>query len=178
MQRMLAGITSLPQHFDALHDRPEVYRPAACPRCGFGQLWRHGCYQRKTNRRSSLAAMRNPTPVLRFCCVGCRRTCSRLPGCLAPRRWHDWALQQAALLSLLLGNSLRHSHAALGPSRSTLRRWRDWLQRRHDEFAFHLRSRFADLGRTVDRCAFWQTCLTQLSLAGAMGGLDRQITVP
>jgi hypothetical protein len=178
MQRMVAAITSLPQHFDALRDRPEVYRPASCPRCGFGRLWLHGCYQRKADRQSLSTATRNSTPVLRFCCVSCRRTCSRLPGCLAPRRWYDWALQQAALLALLLGNSVRRCHAALRPARSTLRRWRDWLQARHDEFAFHLRSRFPEWGRAVDRCAFWQTCLAQQSLAGAMSWLDRQINVP
>ena len=178
MQRMVAAITSLPQHFDALRDRTEVYRPAACPRCGFGRLWRHGRYQRKGDRRSQAAAPRQLTPVLRFCCVDCRRTCSRLPCCLPPRRWYDWALQQSALLALLLGNSVRQCSAALGPARSTLRRWRDWLQTRHDEFAFHLRSRFPEWGRAVDRCAFWQTCLAQQSLAGAMSWLDRQLTVP
>ena len=38
--------------------------------------------------------------------TGCRRTCSRLPLCIAPRRWYDWALQQVVLQNLFDGNAL------------------------------------------------------------------------
>ncbi|MBK9442558.1 MAG: hypothetical protein IPN53_15175 [Comamonadaceae bacterium] len=31
----------------------------------------------------------NPVPILRYLCNACKHTCSRLPACIAPRRWFD-----------------------------------------------------------------------------------------
>jgi hypothetical protein len=59
-----------------------------------------------------------------------------------------------------------------------VRRWRDWLQSRSEEFCFYLRSRFAELGRQVDRDEFWRHVIQGMSLATAMAWLDRDLVVP
>ena len=51
MHRILASITSLEQHAQALAGDSEAYRPTACPHCQRGGLWRHGCYERKALNR-------------------------------------------------------------------------------------------------------------------------------
>ena len=177
MRRMVAAIGSLTQHWEALRERPQVYRPSACLGCGLARFWRHGHYTRKADRQSPSQCRLDPTAILRFCCAGCGQTCSRLPGCLAPRRWYDWAVQQAVLLTLLVGTSVRRVSAALGPARSTLRRWRAWLERRHEVFSFHLRSRFAEWGRAADGPAFWRSALAHTTLAAAMSWLDQHLEV-
>jgi hypothetical protein len=102
MQRIVASVTTLGQHLEALDTNPEVYRPQACPHCQLSGLWRHGCYHRKADR-SAGGQTRNPIAVLRFLCRECLRTCSRLPLCIAPRRWYGWAVQQMVLALLLIG---------------------------------------------------------------------------
>ena len=106
MNRIVATVISLAQHLSLLVHEPEVYRPPACPHCGLGKLWRHGCYQRKVERGVGSNAARDPVPVPRFRCPGCQRTCSRLPACIAPRRWYDWGVQQVVLRALAGGASL------------------------------------------------------------------------
>src|SRR3546814_3166588 len=41
MNRMVSAIVSLAQHLHAIRHTPQDYRPAACPHCGLGRLWRH-----------------------------------------------------------------------------------------------------------------------------------------
>ena len=106
MNRILASITTLAQHLHAVANDSDVYRPPACPQCSAAGMWCHGCYHRKADRSASAGESLNPVPVLRFLCPACQRTCSRLPACIAPRRWYDWALQQAVLLLLLAGCSV------------------------------------------------------------------------
>ena len=178
MHRMVAGILSLSQHLSAVQSTPDLYRPACCPSCGQGRVWHHGHYVRKSDRSAAPEQARCLVPILRFRCAGCGRTCSRLPGFLSPRRWYAWAVQQVALLCVLLGSSLRQGAARSGVARSTVRRWRDSLRERSTVFAFHLCSRFPDLGRTVDSTAFWQSCLSTWSLAETMTWLDREVDVP
>src|SRR5215216_2245020 len=108
MKRILATITTLDQHEEALRMDRGVYRPDACPHCGLAGLWHHGCYCRKADRSAGVES-RNPVVVLRFLCSPCQRTCSRLPLCVAPLRWYDWAVQQIALLLLLSGSVGRHA---------------------------------------------------------------------
>jgi transposase-like protein len=178
MFRIVSAVTSLEQHFVALARDPDVYRPVACPHCGIGGLWRHGCYHRKADRDARAGASRNPVPILRFCCQGCRRTCSRLPACIAPRRWYDWAVQQLVLLCLLGAGSLHQASRRCGVDRHTARRWWNWLEARHESFALFLRSRFPQWGRTRDRESFWRTCLGDVSLHEVMAWLDRELIVP
>jgi hypothetical protein len=79
----------------------------------------------------------------------------------------------------LAGRSVRGCVRRLGCARSTARRWWRGLQQRHEEFAFHLRSQFSELGRAASWQQFWSRCLTQRPLSEAMAWLDRQgVLVP
>lgn len=146
MQRIVPTIISLQQHMDCMEREPVIYRPHSCPHCGFTKLWGHGSYERQANRHSIGYGSLDPVLVPRFLCLGCRQTCSRLPECVAPRRWYGWTLQQSVLLILLNGLSLRQCSAQFGLDRHTVRRWWMWLCERRDEFGLILRSCFPDLG--------------------------------
>lgn len=178
MHRIVSTITSLKQHFQAVEHNPDVYRPPKCPHCGLNVMWRHGCYHRKADRDGSADFTYNPVPICRYCCSGCRRTCSRLPLCISPRRWYNWAVQQEVLLHLLCGWSLHQCNWWTCLDRRTVRRWRDWLHVRHDEFTFFLRSRFPEWGRSVDAHAFWLKALADMSLWNVMAWLDRDLVIP
>lgn len=178
MNRILASITTLAQHLHAVANDSDVYRPPACPQCSAAGMWCHGCYHRKADRSASAGESLNPVPVLRFLCPACQRTCSRLPACIAPRRWYDWALQQAVLLLLLAGCSVHQCCNCTHRARSTVRRWRDWLDARGDNFAFFLRSRFPELGRLPERVCLWCHVMQSMSLAQAMAWCDRELIVP
>jgi transposase-like protein len=176
MNRIVASIVSLAEHLIAVATDPEQYRPAACPHCGYARVWRHGCYYRKADRSADGAL--NPVPVLRFLCGACPRTCSRLPQCIAPRRWFDWVMQQAVLLMVLSGVSVHRCARCSGRDRRTVRRWRDWLHERGEQFAFFLRSRWPELGRIAGFEAFWRNVIEEVSLQQAMTWLDRDLVVP
>jgi len=179
MQRIVPSILSLQQHRDSLERQPVIYRPVACPHCGLARLWGHGCYERKADRRPGPFGSMNPIPVPRFFCQGCRQTCSRLPECIAPRRWYGWAVQQVVLLWLLCGGSLHQAAVQGGVDRQTVRRWWAWLRERSEAFGFWLRARFPDLGRAVDFSGFWRGCLVAMPLSRAMAWLDRDaVAVP
>jgi hypothetical protein len=182
MHRIVATITSLEQHARAVAQQPELYRPAACSQCGLSAPWCHGHYRRKADRRTVAADESfNPVTILRFRCrdrKACGATCSRLPACIAPRRWYVWATQQLVLLCLLLGGSLAQASRAGAVSRDTARRWRNWLERRSALFIFHLCSRFHDWGRNPDTRSFWRTCLAGRALQEVMALLDRELVVP
>jgi hypothetical protein len=178
MRRILATIGTLAEHVRAVVMTPEIYRPVACPHCHLGGLWRHGCYFRKADRRPGGGSL-NPVAVLRFICHhGCSRTCSRLPACISPRRWYDWAVQQVVLALLLSGCSVRQCSLLSERAPRTVRRWRDWLDLRGEQFEFFLRSRFPELGRLPDRDSFWREVFASLSLAQAMAWLDLDRVVP
>ena len=178
MHRILASITNLEQHAQALAGDSEAYRPVACPHCQQAGLWRHGRYERKADRSAGAGESLNPVAVLRFLCRACERTCSRLPACIAPRRWYDWAVQQVVLLMLLAGGSVRRCAACTCRDRHTVRRWRDWLRSRSEAFAFFLRSRLPEFGRFADHESFWRKVIEALSLAQTMALLDRDLVVP
>ena len=179
MQRIVPAILSLQQHRDVLECDPVVYRPLACPHCGLARLWGHGCYPRKADRRPSPSGAMNPVFIPRFFCQGCRQTCSRLPECIAPRRWYSWAVQQVVLLWLLAGGSVHQAAVQGGVDRHTVRRWWGWLKERAEAFGFWLRSRLPELGRAVDFAGFWQGCLAASPLSRAMAWLDLEgVAVP
>jgi transposase-like protein len=176
MLRIVSLIASLRQHLEELERAPAAYRPPRCPHCGLAGLWEHGCYMRKADRDTGDL---NSIPVPRFLCRGCRRTCSTLPSCLPPRRWYLWSVQQAVLLGLLSGASLRECAKTSGPARSTARRWWQWLQQRHEPLAFHLRSHWPEWGRAQSWQEFWQLALAHEPLREVMAWLDRQgVVVP
>ena len=174
MQRIVAGIDTIEQHLEAVKQTPEVYRPPCCPHCGLKILWQHGHYERKADRRAGQVSL-NPVPICRYCCSGCRRTCSRLPACIAPRRWYNWSVQQGVLEQRLSGAPERHCG---GPDRRTAGRWWDWLQKKSLLFEFHLRARCAELGRAGDFGTFWRRVFEFMGLAQAMTLLDQQMSVP
>jgi transposase-like protein len=179
MARMLPAITTLEQHQQQLEDDPEVYRPARCDHCGKAGLHRHGSYERNVPRGEGLAFLLGPLFIPRFYCPNCRATCSRLPGCLSPRRQYGWQSQQAVLQALVFGHAIRAVARWLWPSRRTVGRWWRRLEGRFDLHALHLRSRFSELGRSVDWKTFWTLCLERMGLHEAMGWLDRVgVSVP
>ncbi|MFC7633734.1 DUF6431 domain-containing protein [Paraburkholderia humisilvae] len=87
-------------------------------------LWGHGFYDRKADRRAG--GDLNPVSVPRFQCSSCRRTCSRLPLYICPRRWYSWALQQQVLQLLIAGASLRRAAAIFAPGYHTVRGGAGW----------------------------------------------------
>ena len=173
MYRIVSGIITLPQHIDTLHSTPEVYRPARCPHCGLAGLWQHGCYYRKSNRNSPSEKSTCLIEIPRYLCPACSHTCSRLPSCIPPRRWHSWLLQQQVLQYLLAVCSLHRCAAMFGLCRHTIRRWWNWLQSRTVEFEFFLRSRFPEWGRATDWNSFWRDCLVDMPLSEVMASLDQ-----
>lgn len=172
MQRIVPAILSIPQHQEVLEQEPVIYRPSACPHCGLANPWGHGRYARKADRRPGPSGSLNPVFIHRFFCQGCGQTCSRLPECIAPRRWYDWAVQQVVLLWLLAGGSVHQAAVQGGVGRHTVRRWWMWLRERSEAFGFRLRSRFPELGCSVDFAGFWQGCLSIMPLSRAMAWLD------
>ncbi|MFC4523628.1 DUF6431 domain-containing protein [Cupriavidus pinatubonensis] len=170
MFRIVHAFVSLEQHLRAIVTTPQSYHPGRCPHCGRTCLWAHGFYERKADR--SEGGTLNSVPVPRYRCAACRRTCSRLPLCICPLRWYGWALQQLVFALIFVGMSLRCTAAVAGVDRRTVRRWWGWLLRRSGDFAFALRSRFPELGRTADTTAFWQACLAFMPLCQAMSWLD------
>jgi len=177
MVRIVSGIATLHQHRETLCHAPDVYRPPACPHCGLGGLWSHGCYHRKADRAPR--SLENPVPIPRFLCRGCQRTCSRLPACIAPRRWYDWAVQQRVLMGRLMGASVHALSRACALARTTVRRWWREFKSRSPLFVFTLRSRFPEWGRVADGEAFWRACLSHTPLQDVMATLDSDgVTVP
>jgi hypothetical protein len=173
MSRILPAIASLDQHLYQLEHQPEAYRPACCPHCGMGVLWCHGYYYRKADREGSEGHYLDPVPIPRYYCPDCKQTCSRLPSCIAPRRWYLWVVQQAVFALLLSGSSFREAARQCQPGRRTISRWWHWLEARFDQYRFHLRSRFQALGCHDSFTAFWSASFRQMSLATAMAWLDR-----
>ena len=179
MCRILAELTTLDQHLRMLDSDPASYRPEHCLHCGHSGLWAHGVYCRAGDKTTGSTHRKTRIPIPRFFCPPCGRTCSRVPACLAPRRWYPWWVQAMVLQMLLLGFSQRSTAKESGLDRRTVGRWWGWLQAHYSRFSFHLRSHFADLGRHADVPAFWSACLSRPGLAGAMATLCRlQVCVP
>ena len=177
MQRIVAGITTLEQHLEMVKGKREVYRPPSCPHCGIKLLCQHGYYYRKADRRVTRPLL-NPVPICRYRCAGCRRTCSRLPECIAPRRWYHWLVQQHSLSDRLNGTPAECGADDGAPAARSVSRWWWWLQDRGQVFAFHLRARFPELGRASEFGAFWRQVFATLGLPRAMTWLDQEISVP
>ncbi len=178
MHRIVASITCLEAHAAALTAGCEAYRPLNCPHCNGCKLWGHGYYERKADREPGGRGSLNPVAIARFLCAACLHTCSRLPLCIVPRRWYNWAAQQLVLMLTLLGFSVRRCSACTGLGRHTVRRWRDWLCQRSEVFVFHLRSRFAELGRHSDPPVLWYRVMHDMTLGVAMAWLDQDLVVP
>lgn len=176
MRRIVAGITTLEEHLETIRQKPEVYRPPSYPHCGIKRLRQHGYYYRKADRRAQRPRL-DPEPIGRDRCAGCRRTCSRLPECIAPRRWYPWSVQQQSL-SPRVGATPAECGDDGQPAVRSIDRWWRWLRDRGALFAFHLRARFPELGRARECCGFWRQVFSWLGLPRAMAWLDQEISVP
>lgn len=172
MSRILPAIDTLDQHLYHLEHHPEAYCPQRCPHCGMEGVWVHGHYLRKADREGDGGVYLDPVPIPRYYCPHCQRTCSRLPSCIAPRRWYLWTVQQAAITFVLGGHSFRRSAGKCQPNRRTIRRWWQRMKERFTLHSFHLRNHFPALGRHASIPSFWFACLEQMSLADAMAWLD------
>lgn len=170
MTSIVPYFTTLNAYVDyIIHHEPKKLRPARCPNCGKSGLRCHGRYHRKADRENHREDSLNPVPILRFYCPCCRRTCSVLPECIPPRRWYLWPLQQVVLLLITLEHSWRYIERRVAPVRSTIKRWNYRFQEMFTLHAFHLRSRFPNLGRNAGTFnLFWKVCLEQMSLSQAM----------
>ena len=179
MTRIVPEVQSLEQHQHRVVKDPDAYRPACCPHCGKAGLHHHGSYRRNTPKGEGLAFLFGVLRILRFFCPGCRRSCSRLPGCLSPRRHYWWKSQQEVIERLLDGQSAYQAAQPQWPCQRTIGRWWRRLETCFDPQALSLRSRFPDLGRSVDWKDFWSHCFSMMSLAQAMGWLDHEgVCVP
>jgi len=166
---IIPEITTLAQHIFRLSADLSYYLPDFCNNCGHFKLWFHGFYYRKCIRANENRTdkLENPIPIPRFRCPSCRKTCSALPECIAPRRWYRWKIQQAVLMACFLGTSLRQIEKKYRMSRSTIKRWYDHLESKFKEHAFFLKARFPFLGEHTDLTSFWLSCLHRMSLAKA-----------
>ena len=178
MLRIVIGITSLEQHLQTLSQNREVYRPHSCPHCGFGTIWEHGSYQRKADRMGVGEGNLNPIPIPRYLCVGCERTCSRVPECIAPRRWYNWIVQAVYLRAVMRGVQPEGDASSSHPRRCTVGRWWRWLCESWPVFRFHLSSRFAELGRLGGELDYWCHVLETMGLSRAMAFVNQEMRVP
>ena len=179
MSRIVSGIITLRQHIATLRSTPK----STAPRVSELRAWHlrhHGCsLPQGGSPPGDPGEYLNPIPIPRYLCASCRHSCSRLPECLAPRRWDSWVLQQQALQALLTVYSLHGCSTTHGLCRSTVRRWWIWLSSSTVTFEFFLRSRYPEWGRTSDWQSFWRTCLNEMPLSGIMANLDHDgIDVP
>jgi hypothetical protein len=87
-------------------------------------------------------------------------------------------MQALVLLMLLAGNSVRHCSQCSCRACSTVRRWRDWLGTRGEEFTFWLRSRLCELGRHPDQASLWRDVMHNMTLMHAMACCDCHTDVP
>ena len=169
MQIILPDILTLEQYKFKQSERLESIRPANCCNCGMAGLHCHATYKRQSDRENKEKDSLNPILIQRYICPNCRKTCSVLPECLPPRRWYPWLIQEAVLLARLFGMSLNEISKQHIPSRSTCKRWWEWLAQRSNDFTHQLRSLFPDaLGRCPDFHSFWTTCIDNMNLSKAM----------
>lgn len=167
---ILADILSLIQYLSLQKYRLDQLRPTHCPSCGIAGVWAHGNYNRKPDRPADAneAGSLNPIFIQRFICPVCNKTFSVLPEVIPPQRWYLWSIQQAALLTVLAGGSVRKAAAATGTARSTVRRWSSWLKERFTVYRNTLVGYITDLGRNDGTHAFWAACFTLMPLSKAM----------
>jgi transposase-like protein len=164
---IIAEILSLAQYIIALNS-PDFPRLERCSCCGRAHPHLHGKYPRKADRSSKPDESLNPIFIQRYYCPDCRRTSSALPECIPPRRWYLWEMQQTALAALLAGRSLYAIAKEIPPSRRTIGRWKNCFKKQWRLHKDTLCHHIIDLGLTVGFNAFWQTCLSNISLAKAM----------
>lgn len=168
MTSIFSGIMQLTQYIDLLKSEPEKLWLAQCPCCGKKKPWRHGGYQRSSDRINPSSASLNPIFIQRYYCPGCGKTCSVLPECIPPRRWYLWETQQTAILLFLLSRSARAVEKEVKPSRHTIKRWVSWLVVQFKLQKDTLCNHFPSFGGFNEPERFWQHVFDKLTLSTAM----------
>jgi len=110
-------VTDLLTHEQRLDD-PGGYRPKVCARCAGPVLHVHDYRARMLCNEAAVS-----TSVVRYRCVLCQAIWRMLPGFLARRLWHRWAVVEQYVEGGPSPTSL-----AQEPSKQTVRRWRSRLQ--------------------------------------------------
>jgi len=180
MRPILSEIHTFSQHiFTYLCLLEDKYKPQQCPHCGFPVIWNHGTYPRKPDRIHNSQNTYNDLHISRYLCAdqeNCGKTCSTLPECLAPRRWYPWINQQWLLYCLLLGWTINQCDQYFPMSRSTILRWKKWLDERTFTFHTHLKNKFPEFGYFAmnTKNTFWLTCFEHYSLSHLMLFLNNQ----
>ncbi|MDQ6951803.1 MAG: hypothetical protein Q9M26_09070 [Mariprofundales bacterium] len=108
--------------------------------------------------------------VFRYLChyQDCGRTCSCLPECIPPRRHYLWDRQQAALVLVMLGKSIKAIIPPFSrPSLRTINRWKKRLFAKYNEHHLHLCSRYPELGKCATIESFWIACFEQVGMMRA-----------
>jgi len=167
MRNIVPAIVSLPQYLEIQHSDPGRLRPTCCPHCGNEDLWNHGHYDRKANRKNTSNIL-NPISIYRYFCPHCHKTCSTLPECLPQNRWYLWDIQQAALMLSLIGKSFAAIEKKTMLSRHTISRWVNHLKKHLQCHKEILCKRLDNLDITKDFPSFWVSCLDKISLSQAM----------
>ncbi len=173
MRPILSEILTFGQHLNTLKESPDLYRPKFCPYCHAVVIWCHGFYYRKPDRINHGNDSVNDIPIPRHQCADCRHTFSTLPECIAPRRWYPWAIQQWCLWLSLNGWSVRQIHQCFPISRSTIKRWINWLL---DYFALHhheICNQLPEMGYFANCAPFWNHWLKSRLFSHAMVLLNK-----
>lgn len=158
----------------AAHD----LRPYHCVHCGKTKLWVHGHYDRK-GVRGEVGSNKIPVAIYRYYCSSCNRTCSVLPECIPPRRWYLWSLQQAAMLLVFSGVSIKQCAKQSNCSRATIRCWATRFSEQFVIHTFQLKTKWPWLGLYQEFKIFWTELWKRISLAAAMYFLNLQnVTIP
>lgn len=181
MRPILSEIHTFRQHKITLINSPEKYKPNCCPHCFCATLWCHGSYPRKPDRIHVASQSLNDIAIARFKCAdeSCGRTCSTLPECIPPRRWYPWINQQWCLWFLLIGYSINQVDSILPMARSTIVRWKNWLDDSFNLSHRRLKNNFPDFGYFENKTTFWTKWLEKYSLSHAMITLNnQQVIVP
>lgn len=173
MAIILKNILTFQQHLETLEKEPERYCPDHCPHCNWTAFTGHGCYSRKPDRFHDNDNA-NDIPIPRFKCKNCGRTCSTLPECIAPRRWYPWGLQQWCLSCVLEGWSMSRLCSVHIMGRSTISRWKAWLNQTFNDYQQQLCQDFPQFGYFSDLKTFWTHWFKQHSLSHAMAYLNQQ----
>ena len=180
MRPILSEIYTFSQHIITyLCLSEDKYKPNQCPHCGFSTLWNHGTYPRCSDRIHSSQNTYNDLLIPRYRCAdqeNCGKTCSTLPECLAPRRWYPWINQQWLLYCLLLGWTIKQCNKYFPMSRSTIMRWKKWLNESSVTFHSYLKNKFPKLGYfdLTTQTNLWLSCFEHYSLSHLMVFLNNQ----
>lgn len=178
MPIILPGSDSLVQHNHEMILNPDQYKPSHCPHCKNKKLHNHGTYPRHPDRSDHSEDSLNPVLIPRFRCAyeQCRKTCSVLPQCIAPRRWFLWSVQQN-MLFLLLTNQLSDDRNK--PHIRTIWRWWARLKKCFHSHRYHLCGFDVTLGQYGKAATFWAACLAKYPLSKMMLFLHQQkVCVP